>query len=232
MHIHWLQHVPFEGLGSIQTWAGRNAHTLQSTRLWAGDRLPDPETVAFLVVMGGPMGVHDEAVFPWLAVEKQFISQVLERGSSVLGICLGAQLLADRLGARVFRNDEKEIGWYPVTPEPGLTEPFADHFSRPVSVFHWHGDIFDLPSGATHLLSSSGCTNQAFIADSRIIGLQFHLEMTEDGLQAIIENCREELQPGRWIQSEAEMLDSGDDRKQCQRMLDSILDYLVSRQES
>ena len=231
MNIHWLQHVPFEGLGSIALWAERNAHTLHPTRLWAGDELPDPESVSFLIVMGGPMGVHDEAVYPWLATEKQFISEVLQRGSSVLGICLGAQLLADRLGTRVYRNDEKEIGWYPVNSEPGLPAPFDDHFAEPVTVFHWHGDTFDLPYGATHLLSSSGCKNQAFSVNSRVIGLQFHLEMTEEGLQAIIENCRDELRPGQWIQGEAEMLDSEGYRENCQGMMNAILDYLAGHHQ-
>ncbi len=94
MDIYWLQHVPFEGLGSIRPWAENKGHKLIATRLWAEDELPDPDDVGMLIIMGGPMGVHDEATFSWLAEEKKFIARVLDRNRPIMGICLGAQLLA------------------------------------------------------------------------------------------------------------------------------------------
>ncbi len=109
MNIHWLQHVPFEGLGFIRSWAEKNDHSLVATRLWAEDQLPKPDDVRMLIIMGGPMGVNDLNFFPWLQEEKEFIARLVNRDRAILGICLGAQLLAEVLGADVYRNREKEI---------------------------------------------------------------------------------------------------------------------------
>ena len=197
MNIHWLQHVRFEGLGSIRNWAEKRGHNLIATRLWAGDTFPDPEDVRMLIIMGGPMGVYDDKSFPWLAGEREFLRSLLKTDCALLGICLGAQLLAAVLGARVYRNREKEIGWFPVTPAADVPPPFDPVFPGEMTVFHWHGDTFDIPSGGTCLASSAGCRNQAFIVGDRILGLQYHLEMTPSGLSAIIDNCRRNSSPAR-----------------------------------
>lgn len=114
MRIHCLQHVPFEGHGHIAEWAGRYGHQVSKTALYADEPLPKIDDFDFLIAVGGPMGVHDTALHPWLIKEKYFIKAALRAKKCVLGICLGAQLMADVLGANVYSNDHKEIGWHPV----------------------------------------------------------------------------------------------------------------------
>jgi GMP synthase-like glutamine amidotransferase len=210
MDIYWLQHVPFEGLGSIRPWAENKGHNLIATRLWAEDKLPEPDDVSMLIIMGGPMGVDDETTFSWLAEEKKFIARVVDRNRPVMGICLGAQLLAAVLGAEVYRNRGKEIGWFPVKREERAPPPFNAVFPGEMDVFHWHGDTFDLPVGGRLLGSSEACHNQAFIAGDRILGLQYHLEMTPTGLSGIIAHCGDELVHGDWIQTEEEIIGRSD----------------------
>ncbi len=227
MNIHWLQHVRFEGLGSISNWAEKRGHNLIATRLWAGDEFPDPEDVKMLIIMGGPMGVYDDKTFPWLAGEKIFLRSLLKTDCTLLGICLGAQLLAAVLGARVYPNREKEIGWFPVSSAAVVPSPFDSVFPDEMTVFHWHGDTFDIPSGGLCLGSSGGCRNQAFIVGDRILGLQYHLEMTPPGLSAIIDNCREELVSGRWIQSEEKLVQCSDKLMNNNLVMERILDILA-----
>ena len=155
MHIHWLQHVPFEGLGIIDTWAAGYGHTLSSTRFWQGGGLPAPDSMDMLVVMGGPMGVNDEADYPWLEEEKTFIRQAVEQERVILGICLGAQLLASVSGASVYPHHEKEIGWFPVTLDSSAPGWVKNIFPPVFTAFHWHGDAFDIPETAELIGSSA-----------------------------------------------------------------------------
>lgn len=233
MNIHWLQHVAFEGLGSIEKWALSHGHTLSCTRFFADDILPPLNAFDLLIVMGGPMGVHDLKQYHWLKEEKAFLRQVIAAGKPILGICLGAQLLADVLGAQVTANKEKEIGWFPVTRvcAAGNSAGISDHLTAilPGSqiVFHWHGDTFALPKKAVPLYSSSACINQAFVYNERVIGLQFHLETTPEGIGALIENCREELIPAPWIQQEEEILAQKDIFPEINSWMEALLDYLA-----
>ncbi len=226
MHIHWLQHVPFEGLGSIAAWAEERGHLLTSTRFWAGDRLPYPDDVQLLVIMGGPMGVYDEADYPWLRDEKAFIRAVADTGAAILGVCLGAQLLAEVFGAKVFKNKEKEIGWYSLACADSGPAWLLTLFAGETEVLHWHGDTFDIPAGGTRFCSSAACVNQGFIIGDRIIGLQFHLEMSRQDLAGLIENCRHELIEGRWIQGEGDLLGGTGDASKRKKILAGLLDHL------
>jgi GMP synthase-like glutamine amidotransferase len=205
--VHWLQHVPFEELGAIGQWlAARGAH-VTATRCHAGEDFPALDDFDWLVVMGGPMSVHDRDRYPWLTAEQRLIAQAIAAGKTVLGICLGAQLIAQALGARVFRAPEREIGWFPIAPVAAPAgHPFADLFLRPGDVFHWHGETFDLPAGAVPLARSTACANQAFAVGSRVLALQFHLEMTPEGARALIDHCPHDLAPGPWVESPVAML--------------------------
>lgn len=229
MNIHWLQHVPFEGLGLIEQWAEKNGHTLSITRCYAGDPFPTMDDFQLLIVMGGPMGVNDTDSYPWLIPEKNFLGEALKEQKAVLGICLGAQLLAQVLGAEVMANEEKEIGWFPVGLESDVPAGLISALPQDPVVFHWHGDTFSLPQGAHRLYSSEACKNQAFIIGDRVIGLQFHLETTTESVALLVEHCGHELVPAKWIQSEAE-LKAADNNfyQENYSILKAILEYLIS----
>ncbi len=206
MHIQVLQHVPFEGPAAIADWAKRRGHSLAVSRLYAEDSLPALADVGRVVVMGGPMGVGDTAKYPWLAAEQAFIAGAVAAGKSVVGVCLGAQLIAAALGARVYRNAHKEIGWFPVRlTEQAKALDLCDGLAAEQSVFHWHGETFELPPGAVHLATSEACVHQAFLLDERVLGLQFHLELTPESLAEICDHCADDIVPARWVQTAAEM---------------------------
>jgi GMP synthase-like glutamine amidotransferase len=177
-----LQHVAVEGPGTLASFLEARGWTLATVALYVGARLPeDAQEYQAVIVMGGPMGAYDEAAYPFLHDEHRFLTRVLEQGVPLLGICLGSQLLAKALGARVYRNPQKEIGWYTVDLTPaGAADPLFAGLTSPVPVFQWHSDAFDLPVGATSLASSPLCTHQAFRYGDRVYGLLFHLELTPD----------------------------------------------------
>jgi len=202
MILHYLQHAPFEGLGSIAAWAEAADHPITATRLYAGDLLPAISDVGLLVVMGGPMNVYEDTLYPWLGSEKRFIEKAVAAGKPVLGICLGAQLLATVLGARVYRNDQREIGWFEIQRAPGAEHSKTARFlPETAEVFHWHGDTFDIPAGAVHIACSRGCRHQGFVAEERLVGLQFHLEVTREGAEGLIDHCRGDFEPpGSFVQ--------------------------------
>lgn len=202
MRIHIIQHVAFEGPGSLLPIFEAAGDSVAYTKLFAGEQLPAVDDLDWLVVMGGPMGVNDEKQYPWLGPEKAFIREVIEAEKIVLGICLGSQLIAAALGARVRRNPLPEIGWFPVTFSPEAKD-FG--FPEKMTVFHWHGDTFDLPSGAVVLAKSEGCLNQAFSLGNRVLALQFHPEATAQTVQGMISHCGHELVAGEFIQSAKEL---------------------------
>jgi GMP synthase-like glutamine amidotransferase len=227
MNIHYFQHVPFEGLGSIENWAKKPDHKLTATRFYEDHKLPFIDICDMLIVMGGPMSVYDEDKYDWITEEKKFIEKAIIRGKKVVGICLGAQLIADVLGSRVYKNKEKEIGWMPVqlTPEGKKTPLFSD-FTDGQHVFHWHGDTFDLPNGSIQLARTEACEQQAFLYDGHVLGLQFHLESTEESVAAIMENCQDELeQGGKYIQKK-EQLVTEDYFYKCNKLLERIMNKL------
>ncbi|NQU44057.1 type 1 glutamine amidotransferase, partial [bacterium] len=190
----------------IGAWARKRSHELTCTRLCAGE--PPPPLAAFdlLLIMGGAMNIHEHEKHPWLVEEKALIRRAIDSNKALLGICLGAQLLADVLGGTVTRNLHKEIGWHPIRlAEEALDHPFLTGWPRELTVFHWHGDTFSPPPHSVSIGSSAACANQGFIYDDRVVGLQFHLEYQTQSIEAMLENCKNELVPGPWIQSPEEI---------------------------
>lgn len=208
MRFHFIQHVPFEGPGYIHTWCHDNSISLSRTALYKGEPLPSLADFELLFVMGGPMNIHDTKKYPWLNTEKKFIESAIAAEKSVVGICLGAQLIAHVLGAPVIRNDEKEIGWFPLEKTASGQGPLETLLPESFYALHWHGDTFALPGGARHLARSRACENQAFLYDERVLGLQFHLESTELSVKDILLNCADELVEGTWIQKPDQILDT------------------------
>lgn len=228
MRAHYLQHVPFEDTGCIGPLLKEAGYSLTHTRFFETTALPDPDDVDFLVIMGGPMSVNDVDAFPWLVDEKAFIRRCVDSGKPVLGICLGAQLMAAAMGGRVSPVREKEIGWYPVTAV-GAEREDVFGFPARLNVFHWHGESFELPAGAVHLARSEACEHQAFQLGASAIGLQFHLEMTPESVKRIIAHCRHELTSAPWIQNETDMLSvSGERYAEANGVMGDILAYLAA----
>jgi GMP synthase-like glutamine amidotransferase len=226
MHVHVLQHVPFEGLGSIEDWLSQKGARVTFTQFFDSARLPSPAGLDLIIALGGPMSVNDEAQFPWLRDEKRFLADAIANNQAVLGICLGAQLIAGALGARVYPGAEKEIGWFPVSAEPAPSGNFT--FPARADVFHWHGETFDLPADAVRLTSSAVCRNQAFQVGARVIGLQFHLETTPASAAALIKHCAGELAPRRYIQTETELRNAPPaNYARINALMRRVLDYLA-----
>jgi GMP synthase-like glutamine amidotransferase len=198
MRCHCLQHVSFETPGLLLDLFSERDYPCRITALYKDEPLPGVEEFDVLIIMGGPMSVHEEEFFPWLRAEKALIGAAIRHGKKVLGICLGAQLIAESMGGRVYPNPEKEIGFWPVR--------WKDRPDTEETLFHWHGETFDLPPGAELLASTSACVNQAFRVGDRVLGIQFHPEVTLDLISAMIENEGHELAEAPYIQTAANML--------------------------
>jgi len=227
MRLHYLQHVPFETPRAILDWARERGFSLSATRFFAGEPLPE-ELPDFLVIMGGPMSVHDEGEYPWLREEKAFVKRALSAGIPVLGVCLGAQLMAEALGARVYKGRFREIGWFPVElTEEARSHPLFEGLPRRFMAFHWHGETFDLPEGALHAARSEGCLHQAFLWEGRALALQFHLEMTPEGAEDLLKNCPEDLRPpGPFVQDAEGVRGRPEYYEETRKILFRLLDRL------
>ncbi len=234
MKILCLQHVPFEGPAYIQTWAKEHGHDMILTPVYLEELIPDFISIDALLVMGGPMSIGDYERFPWLREEKEFILNAINAGLPTIGICLGAQLIADVLGADVKRNAQKEIGWYPVTlSSDAMASPFFKDFPENFEAFHWHGDTFDLPEGAVPVGYSNATKNQGFYLDGhgkKVMALQFHLESTEASIRALCENSVQELaEGGKYVSTSDEMLSNPTrilkSQSRMRQLLDNVFQY-------
>ncbi|MGM0563483.1 MAG: type 1 glutamine amidotransferase [Pseudomonadota bacterium] len=203
MNIEVYQHVPFEGPASLRDWARLRGYDLDHCNWYRGDQPRPLAEVDLLVVLGGPMSVQDENDYPWLAHEKRQLREAIETGKPVLGICLGAQLLAEVLGARVEPGEYREIGWFDL--ERCGNHPLGKHFEEMLA-FHWHSDCFSLPDGSEWLARSEACPNQAFSWHDRVVGLQFHLEFTTDTARRLVKHSADEMDGSRYVQSAEDML--------------------------
>ena len=203
MHIHFIQHMPFEYPGSITDWATEKNYATSYTKIFEEANFPAPDSFDMLVIMGGVMGVYEEDEYDWMKAEKSFIKNSIAANKKVLGICLGAQFIAEALSAKVFPHTKKEIGWFEV--EKVISHKLSNNLPQTFTTFHWHGDTFTLPNNATHLFKTQACELQAFVYKDHVAGLQFHLEVKEDLLNGMTENERSELIKADYVQTENEI---------------------------
>ena len=227
LRIAILEHGPTEGAAKIYDWAHERDFQTRTVRLDAGDPFPSLESFEMLVVMGGGMNIYQYRDYPWLKPERELMQAAIAVGKPILGVCLGAQLLADALGARVHQNPEKEIGWLPVRMLE-TSGPFA-RFPREITVFHWHGDTFEIPAGARRIAENQGCANQGFIHGDRLVGLQFHIEVTPDAVADFIRGGDSEMVPAHFVQSPSEILERQPDLTEMHRGLWHLLDCLADK---
>ena len=208
MRLHYIQHNPFEDPANIALWAEDSGHEVSGTKIYAGERLSGKADFDLLLLLGGEMNIYEEDRYPWLKEEKRFIRKVMDGEKTVLGICLGAQLIADLLGGTVHKNRYREIGWHEVKLTAAALNSCAFRgFPDSFTAFQWHGDTFDLPGGSKYLASTAACSNQAFEI-GRNVGLQFHLESSWQSIRRLIDmdNSEDGLTPGRFVQQPVDML--------------------------
>jgi GMP synthase-like glutamine amidotransferase len=227
MRVHWLQHAEHEGLGCIEPWLRARGHRVRGTRLHLGEELPGIDDFDWLIVMGGPMNIYEHDRHPWLIREKFLIRDACVKKKQVLGICLGSQLVADVLGGHVSENDEPEIGWFDVQlGEQGRTSALFADFPDTFAAFHWHGDTFKLPPGATPLMSSAACPSQGFSwGEGRVLGLQFHLEVELDDARRWL--ATDAPEPRRYVQGADEILRDPARFAENRRLMHCLLERLA-----
>ncbi|MGE6361366.1 type 1 glutamine amidotransferase [Psychrobacter glacincola] len=244
LRIHALYHVDFEELSHIKQWVDNRGHSITVTRFHKNEPLPAQDSFDWLVVMGGPMSIHDESDFQWLADEKSFIQQSINDGKTVIGVCLGAQLIADSLGAKVAPSGIKEVGWLPIQlTEQGLAHPLlADLPKNEFTVFHWHGDGFECPKGAMPIATSHTWANQGFVYQTSkhkelgtwVLGWQCHFEVTNKSMVDMVSHGQTYIQEAMIdhpdsVQAADEILALGDTYiADNNAWLSTILDKLAS----
>ncbi|WDP89298.1 MAG: type 1 glutamine amidotransferase [Desulfobacter sp.] len=228
MKIHYLQHVPFEDLGMMKPVLMAGGHQLTNTQFFNSFEIPSVHDFDCLIVMGGPMGVNDESDYPWLYDEKKLIEDAVKHKKIILGICLGAQLIADVMGAGIHKNKYREIGWFDIETIKDINDTIlANVFPPQAPVFHWHGDTFDIPKGAVHIAKSEACLNQGFVFENHIVGFQFHLESTPQTVKNLILNCKDEIDGSKYVQSETKILSSENHFSYINTIMHGVLDRLI-----
>lgn len=228
MHIHYIQHQEKESCGSIRTWAEKNGHSLTNTRMYKGENLPGNFDFDLLIVLGGSMDVHEQIKYPWLKEEIQFLKEIINHGSKVLGICLGAQLMAASMGAKVKKCPQKEIGWFPVhLTEAGKQSKVFSGLPDEFLATHWHEYTFELAPNAVLLAESEACRNQAAGFRKNALALQFHLEFQQDMLKAFLKDLPDH-HGEEFVQSASEIhCVSPEQFKNMNVLLEKILDNFL-----
>lgn len=231
MKIHYLQHVSFEGPANIVKWAFNKGHMLTGTHLYNYESLPSVDKFDWLVIMGGPMNIYEENIYPWLKYEKQLIKESIDNGKFVIGICLGAQLITEVLGGKVTKNPQSEIGWFPVNFNKEAKKSLLfKNFPQSFNVFQWHNDTFStLGEGMKNIAASEACENQAFIYKERVIGFQFHMESNEDSIASIMNNCFYDNINDPYVQTREQIMSNTNYIKIANELMFNFLDELETQ---
>ncbi len=195
MTVTIIKHIDIEGPGTIGGFLEENDISYNVIDVFNEEPLPNSiSDVSSVIVLGGPMNVYEEDIYPFLKQEDEFLKEVIEKELPTLGFCLGAQLIAKAKGALVKKNPQKEIGWFQVSlTEGGSSDPLFQGFQEEFDVFQWHGDTFDIPDGALKLAESDLCPNQAYRIGNNIYGLQFHVEVTDEMIYQWIDAYKDEI---------------------------------------
>jgi GMP synthase (glutamine-hydrolysing) len=228
MRVHYVQHVGFEDSANIGAWAVSRGHGLTTTRAQEGEAFPKAAEIDWLVIMGGLMNVYQHRDYPWLIDEKKLIEEAIGLNKTVVGVCLGAQLTADVLGGKVFRNAYKEIGSWPVTlTAAGRNSALFATFPDSFEAVHWHGDTFSLPEGATLMASSEACENQIFTYGGNVLALQCHLEYSEQSVEKMLSHCGDEIDNSPYVQPAEQIRQSYRHLAKAKELLFDLLDKLA-----
>lgn len=197
MSVLILKNTPIEGPGTIEDFLRESGITYKVVEI-SREPLPPVDDVDTLVIMGGPMSVNDADKYPYIAEEIDLVKDFIKKGKKVLGICLGAQIMAKALGSEVYPGREKEIGWYDIEVNGNgvrdvlinklAVHPRAGDYWKRFKVFQWHGETFDVPNGANHLARSAQYPNQAFRYGTKAYAFQFHIEATKEMIYTWLEN--------------------------------------------
>jgi GMP synthase-like glutamine amidotransferase len=228
MNVIAFRHFDFDDPAAIVEWARNGGHKLEIRDPSQGIRKEWLEAMDLLVILGGPMSVYQEREYSWLVEEKAFVRRAVDQEKKVLGICLGAQMLADVLGGTVSRNREKEIGWHRMR-RTDERHPWLADLPESFTSYSWHGDTYTLPAGARRLAYSEACGEQAFAYGDRVLGLQFHLETTPDCIDQMLERWSCELQDKPYIQRAADIRAGMAHSGAANRLLQQILNNAISQ---
>lgn len=224
MRIHCIIHAEFESPGVISTWAKEKGHMFSEIHTYRGDKLPEINLFDFLIVMGGPQSPLHIDKWPYLQDEIHLIKKSVDANKPILGICLGAQLIAESLGAKTERSPHREIGVFPMELLPDASrDPLFSKLPQTFSAMHWHNDMPGIPKGARLLAKSAGCPRQAFSIGDRIYGLQCHLEMTKQNISDMIVHCEKELSTDLYVDSKLQLLNH--DLQDINNKMFIMLDY-------
>lgn len=226
MKILFVLHAAFEKPGCIETWASKKGHTIEKSSPYRGETLPEIDKFDFLVVMGGPQSPLEIDKAPYLNDEIALIKKAIQQNKKIIGVCLGAQLIGEALGAKTERSPHREIGMHLVELlDDAKDDPVFSQFPKKFDVMHWHSDMPGIAENAVLLAKSEGCPRQAFRYGDRIYGFQCHFEFTKELISGMIDNCVADLvTPGKYISSVKELLEA--DCSQINSRMESVLNYL------
>lgn len=230
MRLHLIEHDPIDmSRTNITKWAEAKGYQITQTYICKNEKMPAIDDVDWLMVMGGSPHAWEEDVHAWLAPEKEFIVRALDNNKPILGICFGAQLLAEALGGSVFRSENEEIGWIEVTlTEEGKNSFLFQNVPETFLTFHWHSDHFSLPPGCTKLAYSEPTANQAYICKERpIAAVQFHPEYTRDMVQQFAREWGDEWQKGPFVAGKEAVLAQTEEIPDTYWLMTTLLNNMV-----
>ena len=213
------QNVPFEDEAAIKEWANKNNIKYSVIKCYENEPLYADD---LLIVLGGSMSAYDDIDF--IKKEIAFLENHIKEGKKVFGICLGAQLIAKALKAEVYSSKTREIGWREIEVFPHI---LTSNLKSKQMVFHWHGDTFDIPKGATRIFSSTACKNQAFQYGNKVFGFQFHFEVNENSIMKLVENAAADITDEKFVQSGIMEKTDSSDVIEINKVMDKIMNKIL-----